>query len=74
VIVPQTAKCDLAGCGRERTATNHWFAVSVKSGAIVIRSWETAEELGVLSESAHFCGQTHALQFVSAEIGKKETA
>jgi hypothetical protein len=35
--------------------------------------WEDAEAVGVLKgpKTFHFCGQTHALQFLSSEMGSK---
>ena len=70
MIGPTTYACEAPGCRLTRTPTNHWFAVRVMSGSLVIHTWGHAETLGLLEECRHYCGQTHALQFVSAEMGR----
>lgn len=70
MIVPLTYKCDT--CGAERTETNHWFAVQVELHGIYVFTWKQATEANRLERSHHFCGKTHALQFVSSEMGTKE--
>ena len=66
-------ECDAPGCSQTRTDTNHWFAIRVYSqGKTEIYVWERAEQDGVLADSKHFCGQTHALQFLSQVLGQKK--
>ena len=73
MIVPQQFKCDLPGCGKDRTAANHWFAVRAFNwGKTEIYTWDRAVADGVLEDCQHFCGPAHALQFVSAEMGSKK--
>ena len=65
-------KCDTPGCSAVHTESNHWWAVrSYNWGKTELYTWERAEKDGVLEDSKHFCGQTHALQFVSSEMGAK---
>ena len=68
-MIATAPKCDTPGCGKTRTTVNHWFAVR-KTLGLTIYKWDDAEGLGLLDECKHFCGQTHALQFVSSEMGK----
>ena len=72
MIGPAPILCEAPGCTQTRTATNHWFAVRSKPGGrIEIYPWDAAVAAKIVRRSHHFCGQTHALQFVSSEIGTK---
>lgn len=75
MIVPQQYTCDTPGCTQTRTETNHWFAVYLGRSRhkIEIHTWESAIAEDRLDDpnTYHFCGQTHALQFVSNEMGVK---
>ena len=71
-MIVSSPKCDTTGCLLERTATNHWFVVRLLDDHKELWEWEKAEAKGFLNEATayHFCGQTHALQFVSQTIGR----
>lgn len=73
MIIPERFRCDAPGCGLERSETNHWHAVRKMDHGVLIQTWEQAEKDGRLgdSEFRHFCGQTHALQYVSSLMGEK---
>jgi hypothetical protein len=70
MIIPERFRCDAPGCGMERTPTNHWWLV-MNQGHVRIYRWEDAEADHVLDCGKHFCGQTHALQYVSSLMGEK---
>jgi len=73
VIVPQQFKCDLPGCGKDRTAANHWVAVRASTAGLMIYwNWDYAVADGVLDDCRHFCGPAHALQFISSAVGSKK--
>lgn len=71
MIVPQRYICEAKGCGAVHSESNRWWVVSTRLGCLSLYRWETAEEVGLLNDehSHHFCGQNHALQFVSSEMG-----
>ena len=72
MIGPPPIICEATGCGRMRTETNHWYAVRTKPGGkIEVWPWDAAVASKVVKQTHHFCGQTHALQFVSSEMGTK---
>jgi hypothetical protein len=72
VIGPPPITCESPGCNQVRTACNHWYAVRVIPGRkFEIWKWEAAVAAKMITRCAHFCGQTHALQFVSSEMGAK---
>ena len=74
MIGPAPIICEAPGCTLVRTPTKHWFAVRVlESGKIEVYPWEVAVAAKVLRKTSHFCGQTHALQFVSAKMGTKQS-
>ena len=72
MIIPQRYVCDTVGCGAVHTEANGWYAVQVERHGLYIFTWEQAAKNQRLERSYHFCGQTHALQFVSAEMGSKK--
>jgi hypothetical protein len=73
MIVPQQFRCDTPGCTATHSESNRWFAIRQFGRRTELYSWEDAISEGVLAESSHFCGQTHALQFVSSLMGKQES-
>jgi hypothetical protein len=65
--------CDLPGCEAIKGPVNHWWLVDVKgNGVISIYPWELPQSVGYHDQEGvkHFCGQAHALQFVSSIMGE----
>jgi hypothetical protein len=73
--IGQQIECDLPGCKRVRSETNHWWAVHVSDGkSISIYWWDyAAQSPAAVAQTKHFCGQAHALQYVSASMGGQGT-
>ena len=75
VLIPEQYVCDQLGCSATRSEVNHWVAVQAQDtehGRIVsIYDWEYAEKRGLLSNSRHYCGSSHAIYFVSEFMGKR---
>lgn len=72
-MILSTPTCDTLGCTKTHTASNGWWVVRVVDFYKELWKWEDAEAVGVLKgpKTFHFCGQTHALQFLSSEMGSK---
>lgn len=72
-MIVSTHACGTPGCGLVHTESNHWFLVRVMDDHSELWKWEDAESADLLSDltAHHFCGQTHALQFLSSEMGSK---
>jgi len=64
-------KCDTPGCTATHGEANNWWAVDSMGRVIHLYPWADARRDEVLDDCKHFCGQTHALQFVSSEMGAK---
>lgn len=66
-MIAQVIKCDV--CENQRGEANHWFAVTINEYRVTVRTFDSAEKIGILSETKHACGQkcAHALldQFMS---------
>lgn len=60
--------CDV--CGVAKQSTNHWWAVLVLTGSVVIEPWEIAEGKGHLKKPTthHLCGQGHVHTLVDQLI------
>lgn len=69
-LISQNPKCDTVGCGMEHTDSNHWWVVRIMDKHWQLWKWEDAVTKPWFASSSHFCGQTHALQFISSEMGK----
>lgn len=70
VMIEQRATCDSPKCEATRREVNHWFAVTELPNGLLFQTWDQAAADGNLERSKHFCGQTHALQFVSERMEK----
>ena len=68
-------QCDHPGCAQIRTPSNHWFAVfpayvdSIETPKTVFCAFDPAEYDLYLNMKV-FCGETHALHYISAELSK----
>jgi len=71
-VTPQY-RCDLTGCEAIKGPVNHWWLVSVYENALISISpweWDKNGDYHDQEGTKHFCGQAHALQFVSSIMGE----
>lgn len=75
MMIPEQYHCDSPGCKAVHTETNHWWGVVYynERHEIAVRPWENCTPF-FLASGKHFCGQSHALQYLSSIMGESKDA
>ena len=73
--MPNPYVCDKDGCGAIKRDVNHWWVVTYSNGDYLfqIMTWERGKVEQLIDLEGfthHFCGQPHALEFVSEIMGR----